>query len=68
MDITTEQTWKSWLSIWTEAEDFKGSWWRLLNRDYNGLTDESYYNNFDQVQDVFLREKALWSLSKAGSD
>ena len=68
IDTVEEKVRKSWLCVWTDADNTKGSWEKLLNRDYEGLTHPNYKENFDKVEDPFLREKALRSLNRAGPD
>lgn len=40
----------------------------MLNWDYHGLEEAVFKVPFENIEDAFLREKALWSLSWAGPD
>lgn len=69
LDRADEKERKCWLQVWTEARDYKHAWQTLLGRDFSGL-DESFYRHYflSQIEDHYLREAALKSLSQAGPD
>jgi len=60
---------KCWLQVWTEAEDLRDAWKKFLGRRFRGLETSFYGSAFEtQVEDPYLREAALRSLSNAGND
>jgi N-acetylmuramic acid 6-phosphate (MurNAc-6-P) etherase len=69
LDAVNEKERKCWLQVWTEGKDYKRAWQNILGRDFKGL-DEKYYEPYflKQIDDVYLREAALQSLSKAGQE
>jgi N-acetylmuramic acid 6-phosphate etherase len=69
LDTVGEPEKKCWLQVWTDAEDQKAAWTRFLGRPFRGLDKENYYPHFViQITDSWLREAALRSLSRAGSE
>jgi N-acetylmuramic acid 6-phosphate (MurNAc-6-P) etherase len=60
---------KCWLQVWTEGEDLHEAWQNFLGRKFHGL-EEKFYKPFflDQIEDDYLRDAALKSLSQAGND
>ncbi len=60
---------RCWLQVWTDAADQGAAWLRFLGRPFRGLEKEAYYPHFViQIQDSWLRNAALKSLSLAGND
>jgi len=69
LDTLGEPEKKCWLQVWTDAEDQEAAWTRFLGRPFRGLDKENYYPHFViQITDSWLREAALRSLSRAGSE
>ncbi len=69
LDTIYEQERKCWLQVWTEGKDYKQAWQNFLGRDFGGLDEKFYKPHFlSQIDDVYLKEAALKSLSKAGND
>jgi N-acetylmuramic acid 6-phosphate (MurNAc-6-P) etherase len=69
LDTVKEPQRKCWIQVWTEAADARTAWQSLLGRPFRGLKAEMYRKPFDeQVDDEYLREKALSSLTRAGDD
>jgi N-acetylmuramic acid 6-phosphate etherase len=68
LDTVKAQTRKSWIQVWTDANDYQGAWQRLLRRDFQGLDPEFYRKDFLQIPNPYLREAALRSLENAGKD
>ena len=69
LDTVNEEERKCWLQVWTEGRDYKQAWQNFLGRDFRGLDEKLYKPHFlSQVDDVYLKEAALRSLSKAGND
>jgi N-acetylmuramic acid 6-phosphate etherase len=60
---------RCWLQVWTEAPDAKEAWQNLLGRPFRGLESPTYKASFSiRVEDPYLREAALRSLTNAGND
>ena len=69
LDTVEEKERKCWLQVWTEGEDSKHAWHNFLGRDFRGLDEKFYKPHFvSQVNDIYLKQAALKSLSKAGND
>ncbi len=69
LDTVKEPQRKCWIQVWTDAPDGRSAWRALLGRPFRGLKSELYQRPFeDQIDDGFLREKALSSLGRAGDD
>ncbi len=69
LDTVKEPQRKCWIQVWTEAADARTAWLSLLGRPFRGLKAEMYRKPFDeQIDDGYLREKALSSLTRAGDD
>lgn len=69
LDAVNEKERKCWLQVWTEGRDYKQAWQNFLGRDFRGLEEKFYKPHLQsQIDDVFLKEAALKSLSKAGND
>ncbi len=60
---------RSWVQVWTEAPDLRSAWGSFLGRPFRGLDSRLYRPAFEeQVEDPYLREAALRSLTNAGND
>ncbi len=58
-----------WTQVWTEAPDLREAWRVFLGRPFRGLDSGLYRKPFEeQVDDPYLREAALRSLTNAGND
>ncbi|MGD0781834.1 MAG: hypothetical protein ABSA30_03135, partial [Candidatus Aminicenantales bacterium] len=69
LDTVKETQRKCWIQVWTDAADGRSAWQALLGRSFRGLKSELYRPPFeDQIDDGYLREKALSSLGRAGGD
>ncbi|MDD8027874.1 MAG: hypothetical protein PHI34_15350, partial [Acidobacteriota bacterium] len=69
LDTVREPRRKCWIQVWTNAADARAAWQALLGRPFRGLKPSLYKVPFEeQIDDAYLREKALASLAKAGDD
>jgi N-acetylmuramic acid 6-phosphate etherase len=69
LDTVNEKERKCWLQVWTEGKDYKQAWQNFLGRDFRGLDEKFYKPHFlSQIDDVYLKESAVNSLSHAGKD
>ena len=69
LDTVKEPQRKCWIQVWTEASDPRSAWLAFLGRPFRGLTPALYQKPFeDEIDDPYLRAKALESLQKAGND
>jgi len=69
LDTVHEKERKCWVQVWTEGEGHKQAWQNFLGRDFRGLEEQFYKPHFlTQIDDVYLKEAALNSLSLAGKD
>jgi hypothetical protein len=69
LDTILEKEKKCWLQVWTEGKDYKQAWQNFLGRGFRGLDEKFYKPHFSsQIDDVYLKEAALRSLSNAGND
>ena len=67
LDTVGEQARKCWIQVWTEAPDAKSAWRAFLGRPFRGLGADNYRKPFEeQIEDPYLKDKALASLEKAG--
>jgi N-acetylmuramic acid 6-phosphate etherase len=67
LDTVAEPARKCWIQVWTEAPDAKSAWRAFLGRPFRGLGADIYRTQFEeQIDDPYLKEKALASLEKAG--
>lgn len=67
LDTVAEPARKCWIQVWTEAPDAKSAWRAFLGRPFRGLGVDLYRKPFEeQIEDPYLKEKALASLEKAG--
>jgi N-acetylmuramic acid 6-phosphate etherase len=69
LDTVKEPQRKCWIQVWTEAPDPRSAWQAFLGRPFRGLSPALYQKSFeDEIDDPYLRAKALESLKKAGDD
>jgi N-acetylmuramic acid 6-phosphate (MurNAc-6-P) etherase len=69
LDRIQDQQRRSWVQVWTEAEDLRHAWERALGRPFRGLRDAFYRRPLEAgVTDPYLRRAALESLAHAGND
>jgi N-acetylmuramic acid 6-phosphate (MurNAc-6-P) etherase len=69
LDTILEKQRKCWFQVWTEGQDRTQAWRKFLGRDFRGLEADFYKPYFmDQIDDPYLKESALRSLSEAGND
>jgi len=69
LDTVRNKQRNCWIQVWTEGEDIDEAWHNFLGRQFHGLEEEYYKPYFlDLIEDVYLKEAALKSLSQAGSD
>jgi hypothetical protein len=69
LDTVREPQRKCWIQVWTEAPDAKAAWQAFLGRPFRGLKSDAYKAAFEKdIDDAYLREKALDSLTRAGDD
>jgi len=60
---------RSWIQVWTPADDAQQAWQALLHRPFHGLDKALYLPPFENgIQDPYLREAALRGLSNAGDE
>ena len=69
LDTIRETQRKCWFQVWTEGKDKKQAWQNFLGRDFRGLDESFYKPHFkEQIDDDYLKEAAIRSLSQAGND
>ena len=69
LDTVREPRRKSWIQVWTAAEARAQAWEAFLGRPFRGLDPLFYRKPFEnEIDDVYLRDKALQSLARAGDD
>ena len=69
LDTIHEKGRKCWLQVWTEGKDYKEAWRNFLGRDFRGLEASFYKSHFSKrINDEYLKDAALKSLSQAGND
>ena len=69
LDTIRETQRKCWFQVWTEGKDKKQAWQNFLGRDFRGLDESFYKQHFkEQIDDDYLKEAAIKSLSQAGND
>ena len=58
-----------WIQVWTDAPDASAAWRAFLGRRFRGLDPLLYRKPFEtEIEDAYLKEKALRSLTQAGDD
>jgi hypothetical protein len=69
MDTVEEKRQKCWFQVWAEGKNGKEAWRNFLGRDFRGLDKAFYLPPFvAEIDDDYLRETAIQSLSLAGND
>jgi N-acetylmuramic acid 6-phosphate (MurNAc-6-P) etherase len=69
LDTIQEKQKNCWFQVWTEGRDQGQAWKNFLGRDFRGLEEAFYLPHFmDQIDDDYLKEAAIRSLSQAGND
>ncbi len=69
LDTTKEKRRKCWFQVWTDGKDAKSAWRNMLGRDFRGLEEAFYKPSFEErIDDEFLKDAALQSLTQAGND
>ncbi|MHB8056091.1 MAG: hypothetical protein ACYDH3_12680, partial [Candidatus Aminicenantales bacterium] len=69
LDTVREPKRKCWIQVWTDAPDAASAWKAFLGRPFRGLDPVLYRKSFEtEIDDPYLRDKALQSLSRAGND
>jgi len=69
LDTVNESARKCWIQVWTEAPSQEEAWKAFLGRPFRGLAEEFYRRPFEkEIEDPYLKEKALASLKNAGRD
>jgi N-acetylmuramic acid 6-phosphate (MurNAc-6-P) etherase len=67
LDTVYDKKRNCWLQVWTEGDDLHDAWQNFLGRDFCGLEEKFYRPHFlNDIEDVYLREAAMHSLSQAG--
>jgi N-acetylmuramic acid 6-phosphate (MurNAc-6-P) etherase len=68
LDTVEEKQRKCWIRIMTDCPTPAEAWKLILGREFRGMDKEFYLPGFSQIADRTLREAALRSLDRAGSD
>ncbi|MGA1794966.1 MAG: hypothetical protein ACMUIL_03805 [bacterium] len=69
LDTVRETERKCWVQVWTEGREYLQAWRNFLGRDFRGLDIPFYRSHFiRRIDDPWLKEVALRSLSHAGND
>jgi len=69
LDTIQEKQKNCWFQVWTEGRDRGQAWKNFLGRDFRGLEEAFYLPHFmDRIDDDYLKEAAIKSLSQAGND
>jgi N-acetylmuramic acid 6-phosphate (MurNAc-6-P) etherase len=69
LDTILEKVRKSWIQVWTKADNQAEGWLYLLKRPFKGLSDSFYREHFlTEIDDPYLKNAALNSLKNAGDD
>jgi len=57
------------VQVWTEASDLREAWLNFLGRPFHGMESAFYKRPFEEeIEDAYLRQAALRSLTQAGND
>jgi N-acetylmuramic acid 6-phosphate (MurNAc-6-P) etherase len=69
LDICDAAQRKSWIQVWTPAEDKLQAWQNFLGRPFYGLDRELYEKPFsEKIENAYLKAAALRSLKNAGNE
>jgi N-acetylmuramic acid 6-phosphate etherase len=69
LDTVKEPRRKCWIQVWADAPDIPSAWRTFLGRPFRGLASSFYRGPFEtEIEDPYLRDKALTSLTRAGND
>ena len=69
LDTVHDKQRNCWIQVWTEGKDLHEAWQNFLGREFHGLEEKLYKPFFlDQIEDSYLKEAAIKSLSQAGND
>jgi hypothetical protein len=69
LDTIKEKKRKSWIQVWTPAEDLGEAWEAFLGRKFRGLSSKFYKKPFiNEIKDSYLKKAALESLKNAGNN
>lgn len=69
LDKTAEPIRRCWIQVWTPAANLDEAWMALLGRPFRGLSSAFYRKPFEEeIDDSFLKLKALESLKQAGDN
>lgn len=69
LDTVQEKKRACWIQVWTEGQNLDEAWINFLGREFHGLNAEFYKPYFlEQIEDTYLKDAALKSLSQAGKD
>jgi len=69
LDTVREPKRTCWIQVWTTADDPASAWKAFLGRPFRGLDPLFYRKPFEaEIDDVYLRDKAIQSLTRAGDD
>ncbi len=67
IDTVQDKQRNCWIQVWTEGQNLHEAWINFLGREFRGLNEELYEPCFlEQIEDTYLKEAALKSLSQAG--
>lgn len=59
---------RSWIHVFTAADDLKSGWIELLGRAFHGLDPARFSSDFEQITNPYLKEAAKKSLANAGRE
>jgi len=69
LDTVNEPARRCWIQVWTPAPSKDAAWLAFLGRPFRGLAADLYRRPFEEeIEDPFLKAKALQSLKNAGDD
>ncbi len=69
LDRSNDPQRKSWIQVWTPAQDKLEAWHNFLGRPFRGLSPDLYEKPFStEIADPYLQRAALTSLKNAGND
>jgi N-acetylmuramic acid 6-phosphate (MurNAc-6-P) etherase len=69
LDTIQEKQRKCWFQVWTHGKNRRQAWHNFMGRDFRGLEKAFYLPHFmDKIDDDYLKEAALRSLSQAGNN